>query len=69
MQKFGLVQTPAIPATSPPEAPKSWSDIAALGHSGQPEELAPACVFLASSDSSFVTGSLLEVSGGLISVE
>jgi NAD(P)-dependent dehydrogenase (short-subunit alcohol dehydrogenase family) len=65
----GPVWTPAIPASSPPEALKSWGNIAALGRSGQPEELAPAYVFLASNDSTFVTGSLLEVSGGLISVE
>jgi NAD(P)-dependent dehydrogenase (short-subunit alcohol dehydrogenase family) len=39
----------------------------ALGRPGQPEELAPAYVFLASEDSSFVTGSLLEVTGGRLS--
>jgi NAD(P)-dependent dehydrogenase (short-subunit alcohol dehydrogenase family) len=65
----GPVWTPAIPPSSPPEALKSWGNIAALGRSGQPEELAPAYVFLGSNDSTFVTGSLLEVSGGLISVE
>jgi NAD(P)-dependent dehydrogenase (short-subunit alcohol dehydrogenase family) len=36
----------------------------ALGRPGQPEELAPAFVFLASSDGSFTTGSLVEVTGG-----
>jgi NAD(P)-dependent dehydrogenase (short-subunit alcohol dehydrogenase family) len=31
---------------------------------GQPEELAPAYVLLASSDGSYITGSLLDVNGG-----
>jgi len=39
----------------------------ALGRPGQPEELAPAYVYLASSDSSFVTGAILEVTGGKLS--
>jgi NAD(P)-dependent dehydrogenase (short-subunit alcohol dehydrogenase family) len=39
----------------------------ALGRPGQPEELAPAYVLLASSDGSFMTGALVEVTGGKLS--
>jgi NAD(P)-dependent dehydrogenase (short-subunit alcohol dehydrogenase family) len=35
-----------------------------LGRAGQPAELAPAYVFLASRDASFVTGEVLAVTGG-----
>ena len=35
-----------------------------MGRIGQPEELAPAALYLASDDSSFVTGSALMVDGG-----
>ena len=36
-----------------------------LGRIAQPQDIAPAVVFLASSDSSFVTGETLYISGGL----
>jgi NAD(P)-dependent dehydrogenase (short-subunit alcohol dehydrogenase family) len=35
-----------------------------MKQAGQPEKLAPAYVFMASQDSSFVTGALLDVTGG-----
>ena len=60
----GPVWTPAIPGTMPIEEVEHFGHEVALGRPGQPEELAPAYVFLASSDSSFVTGSLVEVTGG-----
>lgn len=60
----GPVWTPNIPATMPIEEVENFGHEVALGRPGQPEELAPAYVFLASSDSSFVTGSLVEVTGG-----
>ncbi len=63
----GPVWTPAIPATMPLEEVKNFGHEVALGRPGQPEELAPAYVFLASSDSSFVTGAILEVTGGKLS--
>ncbi len=63
----GPVWTPNIPATMPVEEVEHFGHEVALGRPGQPEELAPAYVFLASSDSSFATGSIVEVTGGKLS--
>lgn len=63
----GPVWTPNIPGTMPRSEVEHFGHEVALGRPGQPEELAPAYVFLASSDSSFVTGSLLHVTGGKLS--
>ena len=63
----GPVWTPNIPATMPLEEVQKFGHEVALGRPGQPEELAPAYVFLACDDSSFVTGSLLHVTGGKLS--
>jgi NAD(P)-dependent dehydrogenase (short-subunit alcohol dehydrogenase family) len=63
----GPVWTPNIPATMPVEMVEKFDSDSALGRAAQPEELAPAYVFLACSDSSFVTGSLLDVTGGQLS--
>ncbi|MEU6206260.1 glucose 1-dehydrogenase [Micromonospora musae] len=60
----GAVWTPLIPATMPPEAVESFGRNSPLGRPGQPAELAPAYVFLASQESSFVTGEVLGVTGG-----
>lgn len=63
----GPVWTPNIPGTMPIKEIENFGHEVALGRPGQPEELAPAYVFLASSDGSFVTGSLVEVTGGRLS--
>lgn len=60
----GPVWTPNIPGTMPKEEVKNFGHEVALERPGQPEELAPAYVLLASSDGSFMTGSLVEVTGG-----
>ena len=60
----GPVWTPAIPGTMPIEEVEHFGHEVALARPGQPEELAPAFVYFASSDGSFATGSLLEVTGG-----
>ncbi|MBC7940000.1 MAG: SDR family oxidoreductase [Chitinophagaceae bacterium] len=63
----GPVWTPAIPGTMPIEEVEGFGHEVALERPGQPEELAPAYVLLASSDGSFMTGSLVEVTGGKLS--
>jgi NAD(P)-dependent dehydrogenase (short-subunit alcohol dehydrogenase family) len=63
----GPVWTPNIPATMPIEEVENFGHEVALKRPGQPEELAPAYVLLASSDGSFMTGSLVEVTGGKLS--
>ncbi len=60
----GPVWTPNIPATMPQDQVKNFGNEVALARPGQPEELAPAYVLLASTDGSFMTGSLVEVTGG-----
>lgn len=65
----GVIDTP-MPARSllrqaDPEAARSfWKQRHPMGRIGQPEEVAKAALFLASDDSSFVTGTLLFVDGG-----
>jgi NAD(P)-dependent dehydrogenase (short-subunit alcohol dehydrogenase family) len=63
----GPVWTPNIPGTMPEEEVENFGHEVALARPGQPEELAPAYVLLASSDGSFMTGSLIEVTGGRLS--
>lgn len=60
----GPVWTPNIPGAMPIEEVENFGHEVALRRPGQPEELAPVYVFLASNDSTFVTGSLYEVTGG-----
>ena len=43
-----------------------WVAMHPMGRIGQPEEVASAIVFLASDESSFITGELLRVDGGMI---
>lgn len=62
----GPIWTPLIPATFPEEALESWGKSGALGRAGEAYELAPAYVYLASDDSSYVTGQTIHVNGGEI---
>lgn len=63
----GPVWTPNIPGTMPIEEVENFGHEVALKRPGQPEELVPAYVLLASSDSSFMTGSFIDVTGGKLS--
>ena len=63
----GPVWTPNIPATMPPDEVKGFGHEVLMKRPGQPEEVAPAYVFLASADSSFITGAVIEVTGGKLS--
>lgn len=60
----GPIWTPLIPSTMPPEKVKSFGKDVPLKRAGQPAELAPAFVLLASQDSSYMTSSTIQVTGG-----
>jgi NAD(P)-dependent dehydrogenase (short-subunit alcohol dehydrogenase family) len=60
----GPIWTPLIPATSWPDKVKTFGQDTPLGRAGQPAELAPAYVFLASPEASYVSGAILPVTGG-----
>jgi NAD(P)-dependent dehydrogenase (short-subunit alcohol dehydrogenase family) len=60
----GPIWTPLIPATMPSEKVESFGSDVPLGRAGQPAELAPAFVFFASQESSYVTAQVLGVTGG-----
>ncbi|MDQ3855649.1 MAG: SDR family oxidoreductase [Chloroflexota bacterium] len=60
----GPVWTPLIPASMPAEQASQFGQQAPLQRPAQPLELAPAYVFLASQESSFITGEVLGVTGG-----
>lgn len=62
----GPIWTPLIPSTFDENAVTEFGKETALGRVGQPVELAPAFVFLASSDSSYITGQTIHVNGGYI---
>lgn len=62
----GPIWTPLIPSTFPEEKVETFGSNVPLGRAGQPEEVAPAFVYLASSDSSYVTGQVIHVNGGEI---
>jgi len=65
----GPVWTPNIPGTMPANEVEHFGHEVALARPGQPEELAPAYVLLASDDGSFMTGSLVQVTGGKLSTD
>ncbi len=60
----GPIWTPLIPSTMPEEAVRSFGKNTPIGRAGQPAELAPAYVLLASGEASYITGALLPVTGG-----
>jgi NAD(P)-dependent dehydrogenase (short-subunit alcohol dehydrogenase family) len=60
----GPIWTPLIPSTMPPEAVKTFGENTPLGRAGQPRELAPAYVMLASDEASYITAATVPVTGG-----
>jgi hypothetical protein len=60
----GPIWTPLIPATMPPEKVESFGENVPLGRAGQPAELAPVYVLLASDDASYISGARVAVTGG-----
>ncbi len=60
----GPIWTPLIPATMEPEKVESFGSDTPLGRAGQPVEVAAAYVFLASDEASYVSGTVVGVTGG-----
>ena len=60
----GPIWTPLIPSTFPPEKVANFGKDVPLGRPGQPEEVAPCFLFLASQDASYMTGQILHPNGG-----
>lgn len=60
----GPIWTPLIPSTMPPEKVEKFGTDTPLGRAGQPAELAPVYVLLASEESSYISGARIPVTGG-----
>ena len=60
----GPIWTPLIPATFDPDHVEEFGKSTTMGRPGQPSEVAPAYVFLASDDSSYISGQVIHVNGG-----
>ncbi|MEK7254536.1 MAG: SDR family oxidoreductase [Bacteroidota bacterium] len=60
----GPIWTPLIPASFDAQKVKNFGSDTPMGRAGQPSEVAPAFVFLASEDASYITGEVLHVNGG-----
>jgi NAD(P)-dependent dehydrogenase (short-subunit alcohol dehydrogenase family) len=62
----GPVWTPLIPASFPAGKVEQFGQQTPMGRIGQPEEIAPSYVFLASGDASFMSGQTLHPNGGTV---
>lgn len=62
----GPIWSPLIPASFPGETVATFGRSAPLGRAGQPNEVAPSILFLASADGSYMTGQVLHPNGGSI---
>ncbi|CAG8545194.1 16188_t:CDS:10 [Dentiscutata heterogama] len=62
----GPIWTPLIKASFPPEMMDEFGKEVPFGRAGQPSEVAPCYVFLASNDSSYMSGQVLHPNGGTI---
>ncbi|WP_374949234.1 SDR family oxidoreductase [Mucilaginibacter sp.] len=60
----GPVWTPLVVSTFDEEKLKDFGSETAMKRAGQPSEIGPAYVFLASDDSSFITGQVIHINGG-----
>jgi NAD(P)-dependent dehydrogenase (short-subunit alcohol dehydrogenase family) len=60
----GPIWTPLIPASFSPEMVKTFGNNVPMKRAGQPYELAPVYVLLASNDGSYITGQTIHVNGG-----
>ena len=62
----GPIWTPLIPSTFDEEKVEKFGANVPMERPGQPDEVAPAYVYLASSDSSYVSGQVIHVNGGTV---
>ncbi|GGA48703.1 SDR family oxidoreductase [Paenibacillus physcomitrellae] len=62
----GPIWTPLIPSTFDAEKVKKFGADTPMKRPGQPEELAPAYVFLACNDSSYISGQTIHINGGTV---
>ncbi|MFD2516984.1 SDR family oxidoreductase [Salinimicrobium flavum] len=62
----GPIWTPLIPASFDDQQVAEFGKKVPMGRAGQPSEVAPAYVFLACEDSSYITGQIIHVNGGEI---
>ena len=62
----GPIWTPLIPASFPEEYVEDFGKSTPMGRPGQPEEVGPSYVFLASEDASYMTGQTLHPNGGQV---
>ncbi|KAH9846846.1 NAD-P-binding protein [Lenzites betulinus] len=62
----GPIWTPLIPATMTKEAIETFGTTVPMGRAGQPVEVATAFVWLTSADSSYVSGQIIHVNGGVV---
>lgn len=60
----GPIWTPLITSTFPDESPERFGKNTPMQRAGQPDEIAPCYVFLASKDSSYISGQVLHPNGG-----
>jgi len=60
----GPIWTPLIPSTMPPDHVAVFGENTPLGRPGQPKEVAPAYVLLASDEASYISGAIVPVTGG-----
>lgn len=60
----GPIWTPLIPSTMPPDEVESFGDETPMKRPGQPKEVAPAFVMLASDEASYISGARIAVTGG-----
>lgn len=62
----GPIWTPLIPSTFPSDQVAQFGTDTPMGRAGQPFELAASYVFLASNDSTYISGQMIHVNGGTI---